>query len=340
MPIVYVDVVWLVNAVMDAVTLLTTCWVLKVPTKLWRIAVGGIIGACYALLLFAPTLSTLTTWPGKAVASLLVVGIGVPWRNWLQLARACLTYYLVAFVFAGAAIAMHFAVPGTSVTSGAVATGHGLAFETSLESLALLVSIPCGVGLLQFTLKRAQRSRQTHASLYTVHATIADRRCSFVGLVDTGNQLRDPLTRRPVCMVDASVMRQLLPEALAEALTTDDDVIANLQKCAGVPFSERLSLVPFRGAGGRQQLAIAVRPDSMELDRDGKRTAVSVPCLLAVHHEPLSVEGRFQAILHIEVLTGVDGRENDTVAKTAEHEVAHTAATVLDPDSHQTWRRG
>ncbi|GMA49155.1 sporulation sigma-E factor-processing peptidase [Alicyclobacillus contaminans] len=247
MPVVYADVVWLVNAIMDAVILLTSCWVLKAPVRWWRICSGGVFGACYALLLFVPSLSTLTTWPGKAVAELIMVAVAIPARNWLQLIRACVTYYLVAFVFAGAAIALHFAVPGTSVAAGSWSASRHLEYSTSLEGLALLVALPTGYGLLRFTLRRADRVLQTTTSLRSVRATFANHQVQFTGLVDTGNQLRDPLSRRPVCLVDATVMRQLLPPALAEALTEADDVVRALEHCASLPHAERLALVPYRG---------------------------------------------------------------------------------------------
>jgi stage II sporulation protein GA (sporulation sigma-E factor processing peptidase) len=286
-PVIYADVVWLVNAVMDAVVLFTTCWVLKMPFRFWRVAAAAVTGACYALLLFVPSLAALTSWPGKALASFVIVAIGVPCRNWVQWIRACIAYYLVSFVFAGAAIALHFAVPGYSLGGGTVVRGNGIEFVTSLESLALLAAIPCGAGLLKFVLNRMQRQRAVHQTLYRVHATIGDQSVSFTGLADTGNQLRDPLTRKPVCLVDAAVLKVLLPTPICEAIEAGGDLFAALGQCADTSVAEKLSLVPYRGAGGRQQIAIAVRPDQLEIERDGRRIRVSVPCLLALHHDPL-----------------------------------------------------
>jgi stage II sporulation protein GA (sporulation sigma-E factor processing peptidase) len=339
MPVIYADVVWLVNAVLDAVVLVTTCWVLKVPVRFWRVVAGAVAGACYSLLLFVPPLSIFTTWPGKAVASFIIVAIGVPCRNWVQWIRACFAYYLVSFVFAGAAIALHFAIPGNSLAGGAIVRGNGLEFVTSVKSLALLTAIPCGAGLLKFVLNRVQRHRMTNQALYRVHATIGDQSVSFTGLADTGNQLRDPLTRKPVCLVDAAVMKLLLPSPIREAIEDGGDLFAALDQCADSSIADRISLVPYRGAGGRQQIALAVRPDKMEIELSGRRYAVSVPCLLALHADPLSLEGRFQSILHIEVLTGVDRLENNSFAQKVDHETAHSTAAAVDTNPDPAERR-
>lgn len=336
MPVVYIDVVWLVNFVMDAAILFTANWIAKRPTRLARICLASLIGATYALLLFTPSLWMLTTWVGKAIVSLLIVAIAIPCKNWLELVRACLLFYFVTFVFAGATIALHYAVPGVSVASGTVVSHKGLAFMTSIKSLALLIAIPLSIGLIQVCVRRVRRLQLQSASYYQVFVRLSGRSVTFTGMVDTGNQLRDPLTRRPVCMVDAAVMAQILPNSIAHAICHGKDVVSALEQISDVTWMKRMSLVPYRGAGGVQHMTVAFRPDEVELERDGKRVLVTGPCLLAVHTEPLSVEGRFQAILHTELLTGDDGFEHEMVDSEAEHETTHPSATTLDSHSHHS----
>lgn len=336
MPVVYIDVVWLVNFVMDAAILFTVTWIAKRPTRLSRVCLAALMGATYALLLFAPSLWFLTTWVGKAVVSLLIVSIAIPCKNWLELVRACLLFYFVAFVFAGATIALHYAVPGVSVASGTVVSHKGLAFITSIKSLALLIALPVSIGLIQVCVRRVRRLQLQSASYYQVHVRLADRSTTFTGMVDTGNQLRDPLTRRPVCMVDADVMAQILPESVAEAICQGKDVVSALEHITDVAWMKRMALVPYRGAGGVQHMTVAFRPDEVVLEREGTRLQVTGPCLFAVHTEPLSVEGRFQAILHTELLTGDDGFENEMVDSEAEHETTYSPAITVDSNSHHS----
>ena len=337
MPVIYIDVVWLVNFVMDGVLLVTTGWIMRRPIRTGRIVLGALIGACYSLLLFFPSLSGLTTWPGKALVSLLMVGIGVKRQSWLDLARLCALFYFVSFVFAGAAIALHFAVPGVSLTKVASVSANGIAVETSMESLALLVAIPVGIALFKYIVRRLRQTHLRAGMEYRVHAVFQNVTIQCVGLVDSGNQLRDPISRRPVCFVDGEVMYPVLPKPIQTALRAGGDVVRALSEMTS-DACYAFTLVPFRGAGGIGQLTIALAPDHLELEKNGHRFTVKESCLFAVNPTRLSVDNRFQAILHMELITGDEGFEADDKSETPQYETADSSATLVDSNSAQITR--
>ncbi|MCL6515387.1 sigma-E processing peptidase SpoIIGA [Alicyclobacillus sp.] len=341
MPVVYLDVVWLVNFAMDFSILWTTGWIAKRRMKLGRVFIGAAVGATYALLVFAPHLTTLTTWYGKAAASLAMVAVTYPPKSWWQLARDAVTFYFVAFVFAGAALALHFAVPGVSLANGTVIRAHGMAFLTSAGTLTLMVAVPLAAGVLRHALRRGRTLRTQADHLYTVTLCVDGREVQCTALLDTGNQLRDPLSRLPVCLVEAEVMQRLLPGALWEARKDAPDWVTAMGRVPPEAASvlSRVSLIPFRGAGGQQRVTIGVRPDRVSIRMPDGRVRPAGRCVLAVHDEPLAGEGRFQAILHTEVITGDDRVEDDVDASNVDPEAAHPAATVVDPDSRSPgWR--
>lgn len=336
MPVIYADLVWLVNFVMDAVLLVGCAWVAKRKTSLVRILLGAFVGSMYAMLLFLPPLSALTTWPGKAVASLLMVWVAVPPRSWLDLARNCALYYFVAFVFAGAAVALNYAIPGVSVAGGTLVGGKQLAFLTSAKSLALLIAIPLGGGLIHAVLDRARRLHRLRASLHEVEVVLGNQTVRFVGLADTGNQLRHPLTGRPVCLVDLEVLQALLPSTLVQALRDGVpvyDALNNLPEDLAV----RYSFVPFRSAGGTDQWILVFRPDEFRILQDGVIGPAARPCLVGIHTRPLSNDGRFQAILHIDVITGDDRLEELRYAnQQTQSDTALALPTVVDENPSET----
>ncbi|QQE80713.1 sigma-E processing peptidase SpoIIGA [Alicyclobacillus sp. SO9] len=330
MPVVYIDVVWIVNLVMDTVLLMTTSWVAKRPLRMWRVSAGGLLGSLYALLLFFPPLSLLTTWPGKAIVSLLMVGLAIPCRNWLELLRMSVLFYLVSFVFAGAAIALNFAIPGTSLGSGTVVNGSQLAFSSSLQGLALIVAIPVGYGTLRFTLNRVKAVKTQANSLYEVQVTLFQRKICFTGLADTGNQLRDPLSRRPVCLLDQDIWLKLFPDDFQNMVNKGTDVVTAVSRQSMDGYQQRIAMIPFRGAGGASQITVGIRPDKVELERNGVEVSGISECLFAAHQGKFSVDGRFQGILHIEVITGDDNFENDSITSATQSQNADSTSTFLD----------
>lgn len=330
MPVVYIDVVFLVNVVMDAVLLWTTGWIAKRALRRRRVLFGALIGATYALILFVPALSILTSWPGKIIVSLLMVAAAYPSRNWLETFRLTLLYYFVSFVFAGATIALHFAIPGTSVAEGLVLTNQRFAIAANFRGLALVVAIPIGFSIIRYSFQRIRQIRVNSGMLEKVAASLNGGRIEFIGLLDTGNRLRDPLSGRPVCLVEASVMKPLMPAELHQVIDEGKDIVQALSLVTDPLWANRVALVPFQGAGGVRRITIAVRPEKLEVWRQDSWHATAVECLLAVHTEKLSLDNRFQAILHTDVITGDDGFEGKLTTTGTEHETKNTAATMVD----------
>ncbi|GGI97292.1 sporulation sigma-E factor-processing peptidase [Alicyclobacillus cellulosilyticus] len=333
MPVVYIDVVWLVNFAMDAVLLAVTGWILRRTVRPWRVLLGALAGSVYALSVFFPTLSLLTTWPGKAAASLLMVAIALPWRRSLDLARNAAVFYMVSFLCAGAAIAIHFALPAVSVAQGTVVAANRLAFLTSLGSLSLIVACPVAWAGIRLLVRHLRMRAWLQATACTVHVVVAGKEVVFTGLLDTGNRLYDPISRRPVCLVEAEALAPVLPPALAAAET--ERWLEALSRVDDAAWRRRLAVVPYRGAGGTQQVTVAVRPDEVRITCEG-RSVRAGPCLLALHPNGLSLDRHFQAILHTDLIMGDDGIE-DAVEQ---HEDDVAPALATDVDSSAAEARG
>ncbi|WDL97438.1 sigma-E processing peptidase SpoIIGA [Alicyclobacillus sp. ALC3] len=334
-PVVYIDVVWLVNFLMDAAILWTTCWIMKRSTRPRRLLLAALVGSLYALLMFVPHLQLFTTWAGKALASLWIVGLGVPWRNWLDLGRAVAMYYLVTFVFAGAAIALHFALPGVSVASGVEVATHRLVFTTSVKSLSLILGVVLGAGILRYGVGRMRRMQMQKATRVAVRASIGEREVTFTGLVDTGNQLRDPISRKPVCLVESQVLANLLPDALSSLQSPKADMLDALSGITDEAWMRRISIVPYRGAGGTQQLTFAVRPDTVLIQGESGWYPAATEVELAAHEGALSLDDQFQAIMHIEAIVRDDSIETHD---THRHQTQDTVAAALDRNTSATGR--
>lgn len=318
-PVVYIDVVWLVNLVMDGVILATTCWLLRRPVRAGRVMSGALIGSGYALLLFAPSLAVLTTWAGKAVASLLIVWVSIGRRSWIDLAKSSVMFYFVSFVFAGAAIAMRFAIPGVSMSKTLQVSGNRVAFTQSFSSLGLLVAIPLCIALIKYTMRKLRQIHLRAGMSYRVRVAFPGGTVTFTGLVDTGNQLRDPVSRQPVSFVDHQALQPVLPVPLNQVSLESQQLVNLLSEVEDERYAGRFTLVPFRGAGGQMQLTVALRPDYVELEQANKTWARAQMCLFAIHPGRLAHDGQFEAILHMEVTpmeaTSVEVTANEVTAK-------------------------
>ena len=108
----------------------------------------------------------------------------------------------------------------------------------------------------------------------------------LLALRDTGNTLQDPLTGRPVVVVEGEKLRPLLPELPRldrQSLAHPVELLRDLEGTAG---DLRLQLLPYRAVGVECGLLLALRVDRANCGGGEVRD-----CLTALSPTPLSDGG-------------------------------------------------
>lgn len=102
--------------------------------------------------------------------------------------------------------------------------------------------------------------------------SIEGREVEIIGLVDTGNQLVEPLTGHPVIVVESSALIELLPEKIQEVLQQGDVRLDNLIEIfSDDRWNKRLRVIPFSSVGNASGMMMGVRPDKVILYCQGKK---------------------------------------------------------------------
>ena len=89
-----------------------------------------------------------------------------------------------------------------------------------------------------------ERRRRRKADSYRLTVCDADRCVQVQAVVDTGNQLRDPLTGRPLCVASYHALRRLLPEVLCAAFDGDGDPVLALERL-DIDRATQFGVAPF-----------------------------------------------------------------------------------------------
>jgi stage II sporulation protein GA (sporulation sigma-E factor processing peptidase) len=114
-----------------------------------------------------------------------------------------------------------------------------------------------------------------------VQIRCGDRHVSLTALVDTGNTLCDPVSGKPVLVVEGGVARQLL-QLTAEQVAHPVETLA----MARLPG---LRLIPYNAVGKTTGLLLGIRADQVEMN--GKETE----CIIAFAPQKLG-QGQYQAL--------------------------------------------
>lgn len=309
--IVYLDVVFATNLVLDFAILMTTAKVRSCKPKVWRVAAASAIGASYVLFMFVPALSVFYTFVVKCLFSVVMIMTAFGYKNFMHFAGLLAAFYAVNAAAAGSIVGLHYMLQSShdvwngilfSQTGGyQYALGVSLWFILGVGMIALMVFRKVNAG--------ARRKEIRKEFIAEVAVAIGGRSYECKGLIDTGNHLYDPISRTPVMVMEAAVWKDVFPEAWLRAIKAQEaERIVELLDDEGMdddssnhkeafPWRDRIRLVPYRGINGSTRFMLAVKPDEVVIQQDGQRTE-AVKVLIGIDGGTLSADGVYQAIIH------------------------------------------
>lgn len=271
----YIDRFFLENLILDYLVLLLEEWLLFGKRHLPRCFLGALAGS------LGVTLMAVWHFPFGGPAALVLSAL----LGAAMVAVAFCPRGLYAFLksliwlFAGSAF-LAGPVDWIIRQTGFPAAAAGMAAYTAVR----------------FLLNR-QRSRElSFRTQEQAEITLAENRISVNALVDTGNQLTEPLTGRPVSIIDRREAKLLLngvwPREALEGLEAEEP---ELDKFTGE--IKGLHIIPYHSIGKQAGCLIAFTADGMRIKDKQKEHAVTKP-VLAISAGPVSIQGGYQLILH------------------------------------------
>jgi stage II sporulation protein GA (sporulation sigma-E factor processing peptidase) len=255
MRVIYVDVLAGVNLAMDYLLLAAAAKLSGTYCTRARLLAGAALGACYAVA--SCGVPFLTLLPVKAAAGFLMVRLCFGARSAAELVRLAALFYLVSCAAAGGALALG------KVSDTTFFAGGGYYIDIPFRVVAAAGAVSWGLTGLLF------RGEAKAREACRVHLDFAGHSADFSLLVDTGNDLSDPVSGRPALVLDRRAAARVLPveAALPLAALRADNAPAVLAALPGT-YRTQFQLLPYRAIGKEGGLLLAFRPERAE--RDGK----------------------------------------------------------------------
>lgn len=293
--VVYADMVFLLNLCIDGLILWLTAAIRRQRTPFWRIAAAAVIGATYAVWHLWQPLTLIYTFGGKLLVSILMVTMAMGFRAPLAFIRNLGTFYLISFVTGGGMFALHYLLGAGLEAGGGVLLSVTSGWGSPVSWVFVLVAFPLVWLYTRVSFRSLQDRQVVHQYLTAVAITVEGVRLECIGLVDTGNQLRDPISRTPVMMVELGRLTKVLPVEMVQMAQNRD--WNALGKGLSPDWLTRVRLIPYRGAAGDGGMMLAFKPDRVDLQQKGTWVE-SGQVLIGLDVGRLSSDGSYQAILH------------------------------------------
>ena len=282
MQIVYLDGVFLLNAAVNYLLLLCSARVGGQVISRVRMGFGAAVGGVYAALVFFPRLGFLLhpAWKLAVAAGMVLIAFGASAR----LLRLGLIFSAVSFGLGGA-------VFGISMLGG---RGLGLergVFYSAIDLRTVILAAAVCYALFCLVLRRSGSA--VRQEILPAVLRIGDKTLGLRALVDTGSHLVDPLTNRPVLVLDGALLAGFLGgEGLSnEALARPVETLELLGQRGG---AHRYRLLPYQAVGVADGLLLTVRLDSVKIGAERYEDM-----LAALSPTPVSDGGDYQALVGV-----------------------------------------
>lgn len=291
---VYVDVMLAVNLLMDFFILWAAGRLANIKTSFGRLLLGAMLGASYSLVIFFPDSVMLNSLPAKIGCSLLMVLLAFYPVRLRVFLRALVFLYMISFAMGGAVIAANYLSDDTPgflrVMGGVGILGGGLHYGWLLLGLSVALLIGW------FGLAYSRKSKLQKEYVSPLNISLAGRILTTKGLLDTGNQLCDPLTNKPVVVVESEVLKEILPLSIWQAVNQDDLAMYKLAAGLEQEWASRIRLIPFSSVGRNKGMMAGIRPDWIEVVQ-GEECFRRTDIILGLVNKTLCKEGRYHALL-------------------------------------------
>lgn len=255
--VLYLDSIFLHNLVPDFLILRLILKTLRKSTTFFRVMGGAAAGAgmyCITLCLPGSLLSGIFV---KVITALLMLKITAPFQKGKELLTGMLLYFTFAFFLGGGMLFV-----------------KRLLLENSIrvQGELLMLSGMAIYGLAAFLQDWKQRKMQTH--FCRVWLPGDDGNFAITGLIDTGNGLIEPVSRKPVAVLDEVCF----------------------EKMSHCKRPEKYRIIPFHSIGTERGMLDAYEIEEIQLEEEtGRRRLKQV--MIAVCRERVSGRKKYQMIL-------------------------------------------
>ncbi len=294
---VYTDVILLENLIMNYLILWSTARLTRYRYSKVKLVIASLLGAVYAVLSYFPGYSYLFSFFMKILFSILIVIVAYTPAYFHLLLKLTGIFYIVTFVFGGAAFGLFYFINGLSLTS------NGISFikDFPVKILAAAIIIACIT--IKYSWDYVQHRIKRERLIVKVEISFDKKQLCLDALVDTGNALKDPITNAPVMITDYSSMRELLPDDVQKIFeqSGENDLNAIAEIMSISKWATRFRIIPFKSLGRENGMLIGFKPDVVTISDNDKRIQLN-NIIIAIYRKNLSKDGEYNALVHPEMI--------------------------------------
>ncbi|MDD4569746.1 MAG: sigma-E processing peptidase SpoIIGA [Tepidanaerobacteraceae bacterium] len=293
--IVYFDVVLLINFFMNFIILYLVALILNLRIIFWRLFFGALIGCLFLLGMLSEKYLVLQYLPIKVIISIAMIFMCFWPFNLRGFLKTMGFFYLITFMMGGGVLAFFylFNIDKYSYTNTLVINNISVPWWILLISTFILLLIFKVLWPLIYNILIKD------TLLVPITIVLDEKPLEITALIDTGNDLFDPISNYPVIIVELDAVKSFFSKDLEVLLYRgyEDDLAALGELIADSELAIRFRVIPFESIGKSKGLMIGFKPDMVTIFYDNKIIKTK-DAIIGIYQRVLSPERTYKALLN------------------------------------------
>ena len=301
---VYLDIVLIENLCMNYIILFATGYILKAKVKHLRLIISALIGGIYSILAYSEILEIYSNIIMKIILSIVMVYVAYKAKNVKILFKQLIIFYLTSFVFGGCSFTLLYFIKPQDILMK-----DGVLIGTYPLKIALLGGI-VGFTITTIAFKVVKHKLSKNDIYCEIEIFLGNNSVKLNAMIDTGNMLKDPITRIPVIVVEKDILYGIIPDKILDNLEKiiGGDVPEYLYEEENVEYISKFRVIPFNSVGKQNGLLLGFKANKVITYINTNEEELE-NIIIGIYDKKLSKKNKYNALLGLDILEGSESNE-------------------------------
>ena len=294
--IIYIDIIFLENLIMNTIILYTTAIILKIRPRTIRVILSSAIGSIYAIITYVTEIQIYTSVILKAILAIIMIYVAFNPQNIKKMWKQVAIFYLTSFVFGGVTLYLiYYIKPQEVFIKNGVFVGEYIFKVIMLGAIVAFVTIKISLKII--------KTKISPKDMYCkIKVKLNEKIIETRAMIDTGNLAKEPITNTPVVIVESTLLEGILPIK----------ILNNLENILGGDFSQisdemqekyisKFRCIPFSSLGKQNGMLLGMRADEILVETEDEKK-ISNNIILGIYDKSLTKRGEYRALIGIELI--------------------------------------
>lgn len=296
---IYIDVVLIENLCMNYIILFSTSYILKIKRNHFRLIISALLGGVYSILAYMQIVEIYSNFFIKIILSIAMVYIAYNAKNIKLLMKQIVIFYLTSFVFGGCAFALLYFVKPQEILMK-----NGMYIGTYPLKIALLGGIVgFAITVVAFKVVKYRMTKKDMFCEITIY--MKEKSVKAKAMIDTGNMLKDPISRMPVIVVEKDILYEIIPYKILNNLDKiiGGEIANEIYDKEIVEYISKFKVIPFTSLGKQNGLLLGIKASKVKIELDSNEEELE-NVIIGIYDKKLSKKNNYNALLGLDILEG------------------------------------